>query len=260
MASKAPYFDRYPTIAFERDDDGVLVMRLHSDGGPVDYAPQHHEDWVGAFYDVGRDPDNRVVIITGTGDEFINRMSMEAWGAQGMSSPGDWEYIHREGKRLMRNLIDIEAPMIGAINGPATIHAELAVLSDLTVASSTATFADLPHFPNYTVPGDGAHIVWTELLGSNRGRYFLITGQILSAEEAQGLGVINEIVPPDQVLPRARELAQLFVSKPPLVGRYTRQATTLKWKRLFDEALAYGLALEGLGSLESIALMQRQNG
>jgi len=244
------YFDRYPTIAFERDAQGILTMRLHSDGGPVQYRSQHHSDWVGAFYDVGIDRDNRVVILTGTGDEFISQMQWDGT----LESASDWETIHSEGKRLLRNLMDIEVPVIAAVNGPATIHAELAVLSDITLASSTATFQDAPHFLLHTVPGDGVHIVWTELLGSNRGRYFLLTGQTLSATEAKELGVVNEVLTPKELMPRALELAKQILQKPPLTVRYARTCVTQRWKRLLDEALGYGLALEGLAALD---LMQR---
>lgn len=256
MTNRPDYFDKYPTVAFDRDDDGIVVMRLHSDNGPVQYAPQHHTDWAGAFYDVGSDPDNRVVILTGTGDEFMAQMPMEAWLGEANPEPirgaHDWEKVHREGKRILRNLIDIEVPVIGAVNGPATIHPELAVLSDITLAATTATFQDFPHFPSHTVPGDGTHIVWTELLGSNRGRYFLLTGQILSATEAKDLGVVNEVLEPDELMPRAFELAREFVSRAPLVSRYARTVGTIKWKRVLDEALGYGLALEGLGTLNMI--------
>ena len=66
--SRPAYFDKYPTIAFERDELGILVMRFHSNIGPAKYTLQHHADWTGAFYDVGTDRDNSVVIITGTSD------------------------------------------------------------------------------------------------------------------------------------------------------------------------------------------------
>lgn len=244
------YFDRYPTIAFERTDDGILTMRFHSDGGPVAYRSQHHSDWCGAFHDAGIDRDNKIVIITGTGDSFISKM---AWD-KGVGGAEDWEDVHSEGKRLLRNLIDMEMPVIGAVNGPATIHAELAVLSDITLASTTATFQDCAHTLGGTVPGDGVHVVWPELLGSNRGRYFLMTGQILTAQEAKDLGVVNEVLAPDQLMPRALEIAKNLLKVNPLTLRYTRTALTLRWKRLLNEDLGYGLALEGLGILD---LMQK---
>src|ERR1700752_1174112 len=106
------------------------------------------------------------------------------------------------------NLLDIEVPVIAAVNGPALIHAEIAVLSDIVIASDNAEFQDAPHFPNGLVPGDGVHIVWPLVLGVNRGRYFLLTGQKLSAREAQTLGVVSEVVPRERLLNRAREIAE----------------------------------------------------
>jgi enoyl-CoA hydratase/carnithine racemase len=242
------YFDRYPTIHFERDAQGILLLRLHSNGGPVVYASQHHSDWCSAFYEVGADRDNQVVILTGTGDAFMNQFGWD----KATTGPAEWDVIHSEGKRFLRNLLDIEVPVIGAVNGPATIHAELALLSDITLAASTATFQDQPHIPSGTVPGDGAHIIWQELLGVNRGRYFLLTGQILSAQQALELGLVNEVLPPEQLLPRAYELARRLAALPPLTRRYTRVALTQRLKRLFDEALGYGLALEGLAALDAM--------
>ena len=246
MSQRPDYFNRYETIAFERTPSGVLTVRLHSNGGPVVYASAHHRDWVGAFLDISADRENKVVILTGTGDEFITRFGWD----KSLSTPTDWDSVYWEGNRLLRNLLDIEVPVIAAVNGPATIHSQLAVLSDIVLASLNAVFQDQVHILLSAVPGDGISIVWMELLGPNRGRYFLLTGQKITAQEALQLGVVNEVLPQDKLMPRANELAERLAALPPLTARYTRVILTQSLKRLLDENLGYGLALEGLGAMQ----------
>jgi len=141
--------------------------------------------------------------------------------------------------------------VIAAVNGPATVHSELAVLSDITLASENAIFQDQAHILFSAVPGDGIAVVWMELLGPNRGRYFLLTGQKITAQEAFQLGVVNEVLPQDKLMTRANELAERLAALPPLTARYTRVILTQRLKRLLDENLGYGLALEGLGAMRT---------
>ncbi len=95
--------------------------------------------------------------------------------------------------------------------------------------------------PNGKVAGDGVHVVWPLLLGPNRGRYFLLTGEELSAQQALSLNVVAEVLPSDRLLPRARQLA----AKPVTTLRYTRVALTQRLKRHLLDDLGYGLMLEG---------------
>ena len=245
MTELSDYQYQYRNIHMERQD-GILEVRLHSESGPLKWgamAHSIHAQLGNAFSDIGRDENNRVVILTGTGNVFCTEMEMTE--LPGPDEQGYWHRILREGRSLLMNLLDIPVPVISAINGPATIHAELPLLSDIVLASDATVFGD-DHFSYGTVPGDGAHVIWPQLLGHNRGRYFLLTGQRIVAEEALTPGLVSEVLPADMLMPRARELAADIGSKPIEVLRYTRSTLTHRFKRKLLDELGYGLAVEGL--------------
>ena len=249
MARIAPsleeYSTRYENIKLERTD-GVLLLTVHSDDKSLIWTAQAHDELAYCFQDISCDPDNKVVVLTGAGDAFCAEIDFSSFD---LGTASDWSQIIFEGQRLLNNLLSIDVPVIAAINGPATVHPEIAVLSDITIASDTTVFQDAPHFPNGIVPGDGAHIAWTHILGPQRGRYFLLTGQELNAQQALDFAVVNEVLPADQVLPRAMELAATIAVKPALARRYSRVILTRELKRLMHEQLALGLTHEALGAL-----------
>ena len=249
MSTLQQYAGKYQNIALERRD-GILQMTFHTGGGPLQWGGGPHEEFPRAFADVGADPDNRVIILTGTGDAFSGPPGSAAGTPK--RTPREWDKTYWEGKRLLLNLLDIEVPMIAAVNGPALRHSEIPLLCDIVLAADTAAFQDSGHFMSGLVPGDGVHIVYPMLLGVNRGRYFLLTGQSIGAEEALRLGLVSEVLPPGDLLPRAWALAEQLAAQPDLVLRYTRVATTQYIKRQMQELLGYGLALEGLGSADTL--------
>jgi len=247
MDSKRPeYFDKYETIAFERTETGVLTARFHSNGGPVAYSERHHNDWFNGFLDIGADRDNKVVIITGTGDEFNNQF---AW-TKPLSTPGDWDEVYTEGTGYLKNLLNISVPVIAAVNGPCTIHSEVPIMSDIVLASETAIFQDTPHFPGGIVPGDGINAAWLEVLGQTRAKYFLLSGQIITAQEALSFGVVNEVLPPDKLMLRAKELAEQMATLPWLTLHYTRLVLTKRLKKAIED-VDRTLALEALAFLNA---------
>lgn len=243
------YQDRYSNIRLARSD-GVLEVTLHTRGGEALWGISEsglHNELGEAFADIARDRENRVVLLTGTGATFIAGMDPQSLPPE-TSRSAIWERLYREGTALLDNLLAIPVPVIAAVNGPATIHAELAVLSDIVLASETAQFADLAHVRGGVVPGDGVQTAWLMLLGPNRGRYFLLTGQRLSAAEAKQLGVVAEVLPPEQLLPRARELAAVLAKLPPAVLRHTRTVLTRHLRRRMQDELGLGLAIEALAA------------
>lgn len=240
------YRGRFRNIAIERDADGVLDMRLHTDGGPLKWGvdPGCIHDQLGeAFYRVGRDPGNRVVILRGTGDTFCAERNPREY----CDLAGDQAQYRliREGRDLVNHVLEIDMPMIGVVNGPATIHPEIALMVDVVLASPHACFRD-SHLPGGIVPGDGGQVYWTSVLGPTRGSYFLLTEQTLSAEDALGLGAVHEIVDDARLLPRAREIAARLASKPLFTLRYTRMTLQQAFKERFAKELSLGFAAEML--------------
>ena len=156
---------------------------------------------------------------------------------------------HLEGNRLVNEMLSIEVPVIAAVNGPVMVHSELAVLCDIVLAAEHAYFQDVPHFPGGLVPGDSMQVVWPLLLGPNRGRYFLLTGQQIGAEEAHQLGIVGEVLHADQVLPRAQELAAGLAGLNPILLRNTRHALVRPLRRAMADDLHTGLALEAIASI-----------
>jgi len=241
------YATKYRTIHMERRD-GILQLRLHTDDGPLQWGLVPHEELPQAFRDVGSDPETKVIIMTGTGDAFSGPRPEP--GATMRTRPREWDKVYWEGKHLLGALLDIEVPMISAINGPALRHSELPLLCDIVLASADTAFQDSAHFPNGLVPGDGMHIVYPLLLGWNRGRYFLLTGQVLTVHQAHEYGLVGEVLAREALLPRAWALAEELAKQSPLLLRYTRVLLTQHLKRLVVDLLGYGLALEGLGAAE----------
>ena len=255
MTRFSSYHDAFPNARLTRKPNGVLEIALHTEGGKLVFNGYTHEQFVDLFHAVGEDRENRVVILTGTGDAFMDAINPEGFD---FFSPQGYDKILREGRKVLTNILDVEVPMITALNGPVLLHSEYALLTDIILATPETVFQDKPHFEFGIVPGDGMHILWPEVIGSIRGRFFLLTRQVLDAGTAKTWGVVNEIVPADRLLARAHEIADGIAALPPLTSRYTRIALTQRLRRLVEEGIGYGMALEGISAAEVARSMAAQ--
>lgn len=249
------YHNAFANARLVRSPSGVLEVTFHTNGGKLVFDGHTHEQFVELFHQIGSDADNRVVILTGAGDAFMDSISPEGFD---FFSPRGYDKIFREGKKVLMNLLDIEVPVITALNGPVRLHSEYVLLSDIVLAAPHTVFQDKPHFDFGIVPGDGVNLLWPEVIGSVRGRYFILTRQELDAKTAQEWGAVNEIVSADNLLPRAHEIAEQLAALPPLTSRYTRIALTQKLRRIVDEGAGYGLALEGISAADVARSMAAQ--
>jgi enoyl-CoA hydratase/carnithine racemase len=245
MSAFATYKDSFPHAKLTRSAQGVLELSFHTAGKTLTFDGDTHEEFVELFHAIGQDADTRAVIMTGTGDAFIDNIDGSKFD---FASAEGFHKLFREGRKVLENLIDIPVPVIAAVNGPVTVHSEYVLLCDVVLATPESVFQDKPHAAFGIVPGDGIHSLWPHVIGSVRGRYFIMTQQILSAEEAKAYGAVNEIVPKARLLPLAREIAEKIAALAPTTARLTRLAVTQPLRRLIEESVSYGLALETLSA------------
>jgi enoyl-CoA hydratase/carnithine racemase len=248
------YFAAYRSLKFTRDPQGVLVVEFHTKGGPLTFTAQDHTDFVDAFYRMSQDRDNKIVILTGAGGEFIPGIDFSSFG--NVADPGVWSQVHDEGVQILENLANIRVPMIAAIEGRAHVHSEYALIANVIVAGEDATFQDRPHFAGGIVPGDGIFTTWSYRAGAGRAEAFLLNPQPLAARTAQEWGVVAEVVPNGKALARARELAALYLKVPEVTRRNTRAHFVQPLKERIVREVGYGLSLEGASAADLVKSMQ----
>jgi enoyl-CoA hydratase/carnithine racemase len=244
MSDPQAYFDKYENFAISRSPSGVLTVRFHTDGKEHTFTGTTHHDLPRLIEDIAYDRENKVLVLTGTGSTFIDNIDGASLGD--ITKPWTGDVLYLEGRRGVQRLVDLEIPIVAAVNGPVSVHSEYALLADVVIASETSIFSDAPHLGFGIAPGDGLFVVWEEVLGLNRARFLEITGGSFSAKEALAWGAVAEVVPQESVLPRAQELAEQMAARPQLTNRYIAVIFRQRISRRLTEGMALGMALEML--------------
>ncbi len=250
---QADYFAAYHNLKLTRDANGVLVAEFHSNGEPFIMTAQAHTEFVDAFYRIGQDRANKIVILTGAGGQFISNVDWSSFGD--VADPGVWSQIHDEGLQVLENIANIGVPVIAAIEGRAHIHSDYALLANVIVAAEGATFQDVGHYAVGVVPGDGIFTTWSYRAGAGRAEAFLLNPQPLSARMAHEWGVVAEVVPNGKALSRGRELAELYLKAPEVTRRGTRIHFIQPLNERIVREVGYGLSLEGASSADLMKSM-----
>ena len=246
MESRKSYFDAYENFAVTRSEGGVLTVRFHTNDKEHTFTGTTHHDFPHLIEDIAYDRDNKVLVLTGTGSTFIDAIDGPSLGD--FTKPWEADKAYLEGRRGIQRLVDIEMPIVAAVNGPVSVHSEYALLADVIVASDTAVFSDFPHLGAGIAPGDGLVVVWEEVLGLNRARFLELTRGAFTAQEALAWGAVGEVVPQQQVLARAQELAEQMTATPQLTNRYVAMIFRQRISRRLNEGMLLGMALESLSA------------
>ncbi len=251
---KSPSFEDYKErfkdhYKLERRPDGVVLAQGHTQGGSIQLCVQNHRSLGQLFKAIGGDPENEVMIFTGTGEDFMMDAAPEGFKLEEEDlQHWAYEYAYKDGRINVSSLVnDLEIPTIGILNGPG-FHSEIALMCDLTICSEDAVIYDL-HYDIGSVPGDGIHSCFQELLGVKRAAYALLTGEAFDAKKMLELGMVNEVVPKDKLIERAYQLADHIMTQPRITRRLTTQIIRRPWRHRITDDLDGGFGIQMFGHL-----------
>ena len=201
-----------------------------------------HRELALLFRELKREETARAVLLTGNGSAFSAGGDF-SWFPE-FQKPEVLEEVRRDGKQLIDDLLDVELPIVAAVDGPAIgLGASLALLCDVIFASEAARFAD-PHVRVGIVAGDGGAAIWPLLLGPARAKQYLLTGDAVAATDAEKLGLVNFVCSADQLLAEAQAFAERLAAGAPLAVRYTKLAVNKLVKDAVHTAFDTSMALE----------------
>ena len=200
-----------------------------------------HGELARIFYDVNQDTEAFAVLLTGEGRAFCAGGDIEGMETTG----GDWGKTVSEAKKIITDLLDLEIPIIAAINGPAVgLGATVALFCDVIFASDKARIGD-PHVKVGITAGDGGAVIWPLLCGVARAKEMLMTGDLLNAEDAYRLGLVNHVVAHDELMDKAMAMAQRLANGPAYAIRSSKMSVNKMIKNTANLILDTSLAWEG---------------
>lgn len=243
----------------ERRDDGVILVQAHTKNGPTQLSVENHRSVGQLFKTIGADPKNEVMIFTGTGKDFMMDADPEGFELE-KDDLAYWAYEHayKDGRINVSSLVnDLEIPTIGALNGPG-FHSEICLMCDLTICSEDTVIYDL-HYDIGSVPGDGIHSCFQELLGVKRAAYALLTGEAINAQTALEYGMVNEVVPREKLLERAWQLADHIMTQPRTTRRLTTQIVRRPWRQRITNDLDGGFGIQMFAHLAKKKAVHSRN-
>ena len=236
----------YSRFTFEREGR-ILTAAITSDHPVNGVDAAMHEELGRVFPDLQRESDSDIIILTGKGRAFCAGGDFD-WFDEQISDPGKFRDIAWEAKRIVTSILDMEKPIICRLNGAAAgLGATIALLCDMIVADETARIGD-PHVKVGLVAGDGGALIWPQLIGFAKAKELLMTGDLLTAPEAQSLGLINYAVPSDQLDIKVGELVTKLQGNPKWAVRWTKTVTNIPLRALAAQLLDASVGWESVSN------------
>lgn len=232
--------DKFETILIDKRDNGVAIATLNRPDRLNAVNPRMHSELANIAREADNDESVKVLIITGAGRAFCAGGDF----AGDSDVAGNKRQTGKEALEIVNLLLDCSIPVISAVKGYAMgLGATVALLCDIVVAGETAVFADT-HVNMGVGAGDGGQVIWPLLMGVNRAKYFLMTGERISGEEALRAGLVNFLVDDDAVLDKALEIADRLAAGPGLAISASKRGVNLYIKMVANLVMPYAFELE----------------
>jgi enoyl-CoA hydratase len=204
-----------------------------------------HDELVDALWFAQGDPGSDLIVLTGAGRAFSAGGDLDHL-QRNAENPHLFDHEARMAKRIVYTMLDIEKPIVCRMNGHAVgLGASLALLCDIVFAAEGAKIGD-PHVGLGLVAGDGGAVLWAQRIGLARAKEYLFTGELLTAQKAAEIGLVNHCVPLDELDARVDAFCQKLMAGSMNAIRATKLLTNLELKRIAHAVMETGIALESL--------------
>ncbi|MCU1501083.1 MAG: enoyl-CoA hydratase [Ilumatobacteraceae bacterium] len=231
---------RYEAIDIDKRADGIVLATLNRPDRLNAVNAAMHAELARLTREADADPVVKVIVITGAGRAFC---AGGDFGPQPADATGGMTL--EEGRQIVDHMLECSKPIISAVNGYAMgLGATVALLADIVYAARSATFADT-HVKMGIGAGDGGQVIWPLLMGVNRAKYYLMTGDRLTATEAERLGLVNFVVDDGTVVDEALALASRLAAGPSLAISASKVAVNSYMRMISSLVLPLSLSVEG---------------
>lgn len=207
-----------------------------------------HDELGELYTKIERDEDVDVVVLTGAGKAFCvgaDFSQMEANLERGGYEDGHPGLLTGS-VRMARSILAVRQPMIAAVNGPAIgLGATLALFCDVVYMAEGARIGD-PHVKAGIVAGDGGPVLWPMLVGMSRAKEYLMTGDLLTAVEAERIGLVNHVVPGEELEAAAMAMAERLVAGAQIAIRFNKRLVNKELEDRVNRIYDLAVALEAL--------------
>ncbi|MDP2950026.1 MAG: enoyl-CoA hydratase-related protein [Chloroflexota bacterium] len=237
-----PDYNRYQYIKVEKKD-AVVIITLNRPEVLNAVNTDMHQELEDVLVDIGGDDEVRAVLLTGAGRAFCAGGDARSM-TSGQFQPTGPRLPLSAARKLIVNLLEVEQPIVAAVNGDAVgLGATLALFCDIVIAAENARFGDT-HVKVGLVAGDGGAIIWPLLVGMAKAKEYLLTGDLIAAPEAERIGLVNKVVPLEELQPTAMAMVQRLASGPTKAIRWTKFAVNKRLREEVNLILDTSVALE----------------